>query len=183
MTNYIIFLFLFCVVNGPGTSAGEKIDPLTDWFNRDETIKFAGYGEDKLSTVLVTGTLLCHPLYQRPFPISGASVAVSCQAGRKTRQSNRIQSTTDENGDFLFDIPSNLHGIPNLEKICCVSVLQLPKSSPCKPAFTRKHKGISLSDIGEGLRTYTTGTIQLRPKTAGISRHAGGRKPDIVKAN
>lgn len=183
MSNYIIFLFLFCVVNGPTTGAKEKTDPMTEFFNTDETIKFAGYGEDKLSTVLVTGTLLCHPLYQRPFPISGASVAVSCQPGRKTKQSNQIQSTTDENGDFLFDLPSNLHGIPNLEKICCVSVLQLPTGSPCKPAFTGKHKGITLSDIGEGLRTYTAGIIQLRPKTADISRHAGGSKPDMVKAN
>lgn len=73
MTNYIIFLFVFCVVNGPATGAKENTDPLTELFNTDESIKFAGYGEDKLSTVLVTGNLLCHPLYQRPFPISGIS--------------------------------------------------------------------------------------------------------------
>lgn len=74
MSKFIIFLFLFCVVNSPAkfaVSVKEKTDLLTEFFNREETIKFAGYGEDKLSTVLVTGALLCHPPYQLPVPISG----------------------------------------------------------------------------------------------------------------
>ncbi|KAL1804116.1 hypothetical protein ACET3Z_032763 [Daucus carota] len=187
MSKSILFLVVFCVVCSPAafavrTGVDDKNDPLTEFFNREESIKFAGYGEDKLSTVLVTGTLLCHPLYQLPFPVSGASVAVSCRSGRKKKQSYEIQSTTNENGDFLFDLPSHLHGIPNLEKICCVSVHQLPKGSPCKPALASKHKRIKLSSIGEGLRTYTAGTIQVRPKDAEISRHAGGPKTDKVKA-
>lgn len=114
--------------------------------------------------------------------LAGASVAVSCHPGRKTRKSNWVSGTTDEYGDFLIDIPSHLHGIPNLEKICLVKVLQLPKSSLCRQAFTGKHKGIMLSSIGDGIRTYTTDMIHMRPKTAHACTNTKGRRKEMVNA-
>lgn len=95
--------------------------------------------------------------------ISGASVGVFCGSSGKTRRS-WARNTTDEDGDFLIDLPSHLHAIPNLEKTCLVKVLRLPRNTICEHAFTGKHKGLELISIGGGIRTYTIQTIHLTPK-------------------
>ncbi|GFQ03096.1 hypothetical protein PHJA_002453400 [Phtheirospermum japonicum] len=165
--------------------------------SRDEMVKLAGYGEDKLSTVVIGGKLICHaaPNYQiprnpisvsglgraslsrtlivparheqfatHPYTRTGATVAVFCSTAKKSW----AQGNTNSYGEFIIDVPSNLHAIPNLEKICTVEILRLPKSSPCGRAFTGKHKGIiKLSSIGGGVRLYTTDDIYLMPKPSG----------------
>lgn len=45
--------------------------------SRDEVVQWAGYGEEKLSTVVIDGKLLCHASFDhrtppRPFPVSGS---------------------------------------------------------------------------------------------------------------
>lgn len=90
-------------------------------------------------------------------------MAVFCGTNGKTKKS-WAKGSTGSYGEFLIDLPSHLHAIPNLEKICLVKVLHLPKSSPCGRAFTGKHKRIKLTSIGEGIRTYTTHNIDLIPK-------------------
>lgn len=97
--------------------------------------------------------------------ISGASIGVFCGSSGKTRRS-WARNTTDEDGEFLIDLPSHLHAIPNLEKTCCVKVLHLPRDTICRHAFRGQHKGLELASIGEGIRTYTTQTIHLTPKAA-----------------
>ncbi|KAF3650025.1 putative fumarylacetoacetase-like [Capsicum annuum] len=197
---------------------------------RDDMIKMAGYGEEKLSNVFIYGKVVCHEenyhdcnnivkddnnfeLGSRPMSgeaaydgswgsgvgllpffgvstarahddnftvtpmlpfttnltcdnhISGASIGVFCGSSGKTRRS-WARNTTDEDGEFLIDLPSHLHAIPNLEKTCCVKVLHLPRDTICRHAFRGQHKGLELASIGEGIRTYTTQTIHLTPKAA-----------------
>ncbi|CAH9076879.1 unnamed protein product [Cuscuta europaea] len=134
---------------------------------REELVEMGGYGEDKISTVLIDGSVLCHPCDHlnrpnKPLPISGASVAVSCnRKGRMGKTSCEAHNTTDEQGYFLIDLPSHLHAIPNLEKACSVRVVHLPKNSACHPHLIKKHKAISLTSNIDGIRTYTSHKITL----------------------
>ncbi|XWS12965.1 hypothetical protein CRYUN_Cryun37aG0135100 [Craigia yunnanensis] len=140
--------------------------------SREEMVQMAGYGEEKISTVLVTGAVLCEACLHgyaepklRAWPISGALVAVKCQTACKSK-SGSAQAITDEYGDFLIDLPSHLHGIPNLQNICVVKVLAIPKNSICRPAFIKKHKGLRFSSVGNGIRTYTAGRIRFQHITS-----------------
>ncbi|KAM3328075.1 hypothetical protein P3S68_033537 [Capsicum galapagoense] len=172
--NFIFFFFSFFIVETLGVSILESI------IMRDDMIKMAGYGEEKLSNVFIYGKVVCHEenyhdcnnivkddnsfeLGSRP--MSGASIGVFCGSSGKTRIS-WARNTTDEDGEFLIDLPSHLHAIPNLEKTCCVKVLHLPRDTICRHTFRGQHKGLGLASIGEGIRTYTTQTIHLTPKAA-----------------
>ncbi|KAI3466491.1 hypothetical protein Pfo_023154 [Paulownia fortunei] len=160
---FVVFVFL----ETPAIVTGEE-DLVAELSSREELVNWGGYGEEKLSIVVIGGKLLCHAgaddkLSSHPHPVSGATVAVFCGTSGRTKKS-WAKGSTDSYGEFLIDLPSHLHAIANLEKICLVKVLHLPKSSPCRQAFTGKHKGIKLTSIGEGVRTYTTDNIHLMPK-------------------
>ncbi|CAK9156804.1 unnamed protein product [Ilex paraguariensis] len=177
---FILFIFI-----GTAPLVAGRQNPLVELSSREDLIKMAGYGEEKLSTVMVSGTVLCYACSDQeaqahPHPVSGALVAVSCDTRGEKRKSNWVRGSTDEYGDFLIDLPSHLHAIPNLEKICLVKVLQVPKNSPCHQAFTGKHKAIRLSSIGDGIRTYTSQTIQLTPKASKVGTNTGGNKAEMV---
>ncbi|KAK6154588.1 hypothetical protein DH2020_008836 [Rehmannia glutinosa] len=154
LVKMIFLVFIVSVfLETPAIATGEG-EPVAEIWNRDELVKWGGYGEEKLSTVVISGKLLCHAgpdddkLSRHPYPISGATVAVLCgTSGRKKR--SWAKGSTDSYGEFLIDLPSHLHAIPNLEKICLVKVFHLPKSSPCRQAFTGKHKPIKLTSIRE----------------------------------
>ncbi|KAK4369716.1 hypothetical protein RND71_009191 [Anisodus tanguticus] len=169
---FMFFLFSFFVFE---TLAIESVSIVESITMRDDMIKMAGYGEEKLSTVFLHGKVVCHDddyhgcnnikddnLQLGPRPIPGASVGVFCGSSGKERRS-WARNTTDEDGDFLIDLPSHLHAIPNLEKACLVKV-HLPRNTICEHAFRGKHKGLKLTSIGDGIRTYTTHTIHLTPK-------------------
>ncbi|XVF28067.1 hypothetical protein REPUB_Repub14bG0163700 [Reevesia pubescens] len=155
--------------------AAVKKPILYEFSSREEMVQMAGYGEEKLSTVLVTGSVLCEAClhgyaHQEPqlraWPISGALVGVECQTACKSK-SGSAQAMTDEYGDFLIDLPSHLHGIPNLQKICVVKVLGIPKNSMCRPALVMKrHNGLRFSSVGNGIRTYTAGRIRFQHITS-----------------
>ncbi|CAH9090497.1 unnamed protein product [Cuscuta epithymum] len=142
-------------------------NPLVELSGREELVVMGGYGEDKLSTVLIDGSVLCHPCDHlnrpnKPLPLSGASVGVSCnRKGKMRKTSCEAHNTTDEQGYFLIDLPSHLHAIPNLEKTCTVRVVHLPKNSACHPNFIKKQKAISLTSNVDGIRTYTSHKITL----------------------
>ncbi|XP_073279618.1 uncharacterized protein [Primulina huaijiensis] len=161
----VLFMIL---IETPVISAGRtrtEVDELL--------VNWAGYGEEKLSTVVISGKLLCHESTAanaitsvHPNPVSGASVAVFCGiSGRKTKKT-MAKGSTDRYGEFQINLPSHLHAIPNLEKVCFVKAIHIPKSSSCRQAFTGKHKGIKLISVGEGIRTYTTHNIHLMFKTS-----------------
>lgn len=173
---FTFFSFFFLVAS---VAAAGRENPLVELSSRDDLIELAGYGEEKLSTVVVSGTVLCNSCLDRnshrqPHPIRGGLVAVSCHAtGKSTRKSNWVRGMTDEYGEFFLDLPSHLHAIPNLENKCIVKILQLPKNSPCHRAFTGKHKRIKLISSGNGSRVYTTQGIHLTPKSTQPCMHKG----------
>ncbi|GFQ06803.1 hypothetical protein PHJA_002824300 [Phtheirospermum japonicum] len=159
----MILLVFLVFLESPVIGTG-RLDFLFDdeFLGRDDLVKWAGYGEEKLSTVEIGGKLLCHGggAIVNPYPVSGATVCVFCGKNSKMKKS-WAKGSTDSSGSFLIDLPSHLHAIPNLEKTCHVRVVRLPKTSPC---CSRKHKPIKLSSsMGEGIRSYTTNNIHLMP--------------------
>ncbi|KAI3680433.1 hypothetical protein L6452_35203 [Arctium lappa] len=151
-----MMMMLFFLV-GAGMADDEK--PL-QLYTSDELTELAGYGEEKLSTVVVAGTLLCDSFSNsiHSHPIPGASVAVMCRSNKKTSE---VRGKTDQYGDFLIDLPSHLHAIPNMEKRCILTIVGVPKKSLCHRPFTagkhNKASGIKLlSSSGNGIRRYST---------------------------
>ncbi|KAL7615754.1 uncharacterized protein LOC111905485 [Lactuca sativa] len=162
-----IMLFIFFIFLRPPTTTARN--PLAEVSSDDFLRSAAGYGEEKLSTVVVGGSLLCDVFLDgisnlQSNPITGASMMVSCNTGKKTSKSDWTKGRTDEYGDFLIDLPSHLHAVPNIEKKCIVRILHLPKTSPCHQALNGHHTRIKLSSVKNGFRTYTTHNIHLRPK-------------------
>uniref|UniRef100_A0A2P2P2X1 Pollen Ole e 1 allergen and extensin family protein n=1 Tax=Rhizophora mucronata TaxID=61149 RepID=A0A2P2P2X1_RHIMU len=168
----IFFFFSSIIFLQTSSMAQEEIvNPLYGFSSREEMVQLAGYGEEKLSTVLVTGTVLCEAClhgepYIRSWPVSGALVAVHCRTGRKWSKTTSARAVTDEYGDFLIDLPSHLHAMPNLDRTCLVKVLRTPKNSSCRPAYGRKNKALVLSSFGKGIRTYTAGKIKFLDLTS-----------------
>ncbi|XP_019186742.1 PREDICTED: uncharacterized protein LOC109181435 [Ipomoea nil] len=177
----LAFILFLVILESPAT-ANLSIDEVY----REELVKMFGYGEDKISTVQIEGKVVCQTCSDDDerssrslHPISGAWVGILCsRSGRRASYSSWIKGNTDELGDFLIDLPSHLHAIPNLKKTCLVRVLHLPKASICtqhhhyysKPP---KHKRIQLIGVQEGTRTYTTHTIHLTPKSCNHTQHKG----------
>ncbi|KAJ8770475.1 hypothetical protein K2173_017966 [Erythroxylum novogranatense] len=167
LTHMAFFYFFICISFLQSSSAAaEDVNPLFDLSSREEMVQLAGYGEEKLSTVLVTGAVLCEACLHgdpqlRSWPIPGASVIVDCRIGGKQGKISSAKALTDEYGDFMIDLPSDLHAIPNLERRCCLKVLRIPRKSSCRPAHVRKHNALTLSSVGNGIRTYSAGNISF----------------------
>ncbi|OIV89282.1 hypothetical protein TanjilG_23742 [Lupinus angustifolius] len=166
---FVILLLLLLFVHGSIVASAreeekEQDTSLLELLSRDEAVQMAGYGEQKLSTVLITGSLHCYTPFHAPCPIPGALVGVKCDSygSEKKEKTSVARGVTDEFGDFIVDIPSHLHAIPNLEKVCSVKVDSIPKGSMCKPFQVMRHnKGLRLSSFGNGIRTYTAGNIRI----------------------
>ncbi|OWM83315.1 uncharacterized protein LOC116202233 [Punica granatum] len=180
------FVLLFFFLAGSPATAKEGVEheqALFELTSREDMLQMAGYGEEKLSTVLLTGSVLCKACLHGEsqllsWPLSGAVVAVNCRTHEKDLNSNSTQGITDEYGDFMIDLPSHLHAIPKLEKKCTVKLLRVPKNSPCRPAYVRKQKGLRLSSFGNGIRTYDAGDMELdhskgKPTEACVKREHG----------
>nr|XP_043609233.1 uncharacterized protein LOC122581138 [Erigeron canadensis] len=168
-TNIMTILSFICFISFGAFTSAARNDIMSEFSTSDDFRREVGYGEEKLSTVLVTGSILCDACVDQnsllqSYPISGASVAVSCDTSRKTSESDWVKGTTDEYGDFLIDLPSHLHAIPNMEKKCLVNILELPKDSPCHRALKGEHRGIKFLSMDNGFRTYTAHDIHLTTK-------------------
>ncbi|KAI4296049.1 hypothetical protein L6164_036039 [Bauhinia variegata] len=158
----LVLLFLCFVGGSPAAGEDNSLFMLT---SREEMVQMAGYGEERLSTVLVTGSVQCDAaLHAHSWPISGALVAVNCHSHASKRKDKSVvaRGVTDEFGDFIIDLPSHLHAIPDLEKICSVKVRRIPKGSMCRPTSVKRHKGLILSSFGNGIRTYSAGEIRFQ---------------------
>ncbi|KAI7749674.1 hypothetical protein M8C21_033735 [Ambrosia artemisiifolia] len=166
----ILLLIFFGFIGAHETRARYVTEnPLVELSSGDDLRRVAGYGDEKLSTVVVSGSILCDVCLDKSsnlqsHPIPGASMAVSCDTGKKTSKSDWVMGTTDEYGDFLVDLPSHLHAIPNMENRCIVRIIELPKSSPCYQAFTGQHRTITFSSVDNGVRAYTAHEFHLTPK-------------------
>ncbi|KAL0363117.1 UNVERIFIED_CONTAM: hypothetical protein Scaly_1266900 [Sesamum calycinum] len=95
----------------PAIATG-KLDLLAELYGREEMVKWAGYGDEKLSTVLIDGKLLCRGSggNDEAYPVSGATVGVFCGARGKAKQA-WSKGSTDSYGEFVIDVPSHLHAI------------------------------------------------------------------------
>ncbi|XP_071725137.1 uncharacterized protein [Rutidosis leptorrhynchoides] len=165
--------------------------------NREDMVEMAGYGEEKLSTVTISGSVLCDArLHQgeprHELPVQGALVGVHCQSRGKGKSISCSEAETDEVGDFLIDLPSHLHATPNLEDICSVKVLRLPKTSPCRRRSAknvvgmRKPEvyGLKLASLGNGIRTYKAGKLKLHHHSTSSSSNPstiGNIRKNIIK--
>ncbi|XP_062161489.1 uncharacterized protein LOC133868575 [Alnus glutinosa] len=181
----LVVLFIFFTAASTFDAAQENL--LFELSSREDLVQIAGYGEEKLSTVLVTGSIHCEACLHgepqlRAWPVSGALVAVKCHNhGKNSRSRWAQQGVTDEFGDFVVDLPSQLHAVPNLEKTCSITVLRVPNNSPCRPAHVRKQKGLRLSSVGNSIRIYNAGRIKFlhmtsRPLEACMKRRRSGGK-------
>ncbi|KAK1307522.1 hypothetical protein QJS10_CPA10g01797 [Acorus calamus] len=65
------FFFLFSSMQSSSTSA--SIDAMPLQLSRSELVKIAGYGEERLSSVLVTGTVLCESCSDERVSVSRTS--------------------------------------------------------------------------------------------------------------
>ncbi|KAL6200858.1 hypothetical protein ACLB2K_024573 [Fragaria x ananassa] len=185
--NILFFFFICCCLITVSMSddhddqvAVQQQNPLHQMLSRrKDLVQIAGYGEEKLSTVLITGSVHCeeacslsaddhehqaHQLHLHAWPVSGVVVSVNCRVGGRKRKSSRSLGVTDEYGDFMIDLPSDLHAIPNLDKLCCARVIRVPKNTQCKAAFVKRHKGLKLSSVGS-IRTYSAGRIRFQNLT------------------
>ncbi|KAL5987919.1 hypothetical protein ACLOJK_035679 [Asimina triloba] len=174
-SSFLAFFFLFSYLGAclRAISAVESDDELLVGV-REEAARSAGYGEEKLSSVLVTGTVVCEAclpgeVETRAWHVPGASIGVACNSSGKRTRLSWSRGSTDEEGDFIIDLPSHLHAIPNLEKMCMAKIIRLPRNTLCRRASLKRLRSIRLSSVGNGIRTYTTGVMKLRrqSKTAG----------------
>ncbi|XP_010936417.1 uncharacterized protein [Elaeis guineensis] len=137
--------------------------------SRAEHVHLAGYGEERLSSVLITGTILCDACLQPgshllSSHVQGAKVAIACKTEERRRKANWAYGMTDEYGEFIIDLPSHLHAIP-LEEDCIIRVLRMPKNSYCRQTSGMNHVGIKLSSVGNSIRVYTAGVARLGYRT------------------
>ncbi|XP_022925328.1 uncharacterized protein LOC111432617, partial [Cucurbita moschata] len=139
---YHCFFFFFFLLFADGflmvVESAEHVTPLSDLLSRDEWRQTAGYGEERLSTVLVTGSLLCEACLHgdepqvHAWPVKGAMVGVRCH--KNSKSSDWVRGITDEFGDFIIDIPSRFHATQSFEKVCSIKILRTPKNIRCRPA-------------------------------------------------
>ncbi|KAJ6827197.1 uncharacterized protein M6B38_368120 [Iris pallida] len=170
-----ILLFIFL-----GLSTTAKGQMPMQLLSREELARIAGYGEEKLSSVLIMGSVLCQACQQpgSELPVSqvsGVKVAVACRTEGRKRRANCAYGTTDELGEFMVDLPSKLHWLPALEEACVVRVLRLPRSSPCRDAVRVRPRPIKLTSVGNSIRVYTAGTVRIGRRSK-ASDHGCTRK-------
>ncbi|CAN6477811.1 unnamed protein product [Victoria cruziana] len=140
-----------------------------DWFTIDteaqgaNLARLAGYGEEKLSSVLIRGSVLCNPcMGSNAESVSGAMVILRCRRGRKTV---RIEGLADKWGEFTIELPSELHAWPMLETSCKVTVPQMPKNSGCYSGHHMEPRSAMKELSGSnGLRVYDAGTLWITNK-------------------
>uniref|UniRef100_A0A0E0M6E2 Pollen Ole e 1 allergen and extensin family protein n=1 Tax=Oryza punctata TaxID=4537 RepID=A0A0E0M6E2_ORYPU len=178
----LLLLAAVFVAAKPGSAISTM--PMELYFTPGELARIAGYGEEPVSTVVVSGQVTCE-LCICPgsdllaFQLPGAKVEVACETEGPNTQANSVFTATDEFGNFTLHLPSRLHATPSLENACVVKVLQLPPESACgglrhRPAaFFRLRPSSSLSSSVDGVRAYTAGVIRLQHGGTPSGEHAG----------
>ncbi|KAF3785676.1 hypothetical protein EJ110_NYTH27330 [Nymphaea thermarum] len=159
-----LFLLAVLITRVPVIITAARED---DWIvidtasQRANLAMLAGYGEEKLSSVLVTGSVLCDPC--KGFngeSVSGAKVIIGCRRGRKTV---RTEGLTDEWGGFTIELPSEIHAWPMLEASCKVRVLQMPQiNSSCYPGYHIGPTSMRELSNSNGFRVYDVGIVWIR---------------------
>ncbi|CAN6470623.1 unnamed protein product [Victoria cruziana] len=148
------------VAKNSSVAVDEEDQLIASITERDVLASSAGYGEEKLSSVLVMGSVVCKPCGGAiPEIASGATVVVKCRRGKRRI---RTRALTDEYGDFTIELPSEAHAWPRLEKSCRVRVHRLSRKSACYPRFSDQPTALSLSSVGNGVRAYDAGVVSVK---------------------
>ncbi|WOL17677.1 hypothetical protein Cni_G26470 [Canna indica] len=163
----LVVALLFLVSSKLGTASSLSSEETLMRLSRAELVRLAGYGEEKLSSVLVTGTVVCDaclPPGSFHFPVEGVKIGIGCRTnGESTRKTTWARGKTDDFGEFTVDLPSHLHANPRLEEDCMLRVLRVPKSSLCRATPITSYGGLNLSSAGDSVRVYSAGTLRLKP--------------------
>ncbi|XP_047330193.1 uncharacterized protein LOC124933794 [Impatiens glandulifera] len=167
MSSMLFALSFFLVA--PAILTGRELN----YPSEKQVHKTLDHGKEKLSTVLISGSVLCMacgslgkttPTTTYGEPVSGALVAVSCHVGRGKNIPNWFEGKTSEGGRFSIHLPSQLYVIPNLDKRCLIEIIGLPKSCLCRHSFTGKRVGMKLGSVDNGTRVYIANILRLMPK-------------------
>lgn len=132
---------------------------------RAESIGFAGYGEEKLSNVVVVGNIFCDTCLKHQessHVIAGALVALDCSINRMTAAATVIVGESDEYGDFSVEVPSLFHPEERMDR-CSVRLLNSPEES-CKTPSRTAPSRLSLIENSNGIRTYSAGSFSYHPE-------------------
>ncbi|XP_015699053.2 uncharacterized protein LOC102720850 [Oryza brachyantha] len=163
-----LVLLLLLVAAVVATEAAMPIS-MEHYFSPGELARIAGYGEEPVSTVVVSGQVACE-FCVRPgsdlltFELPGAKIAVACQTEGPIRRANSAFGATDELGNFTIHLPSRLHATPRLENACVVRVLRLPPDSACglRHRAAASYRLRQSPATADGVRAYTAGVIRLQ---------------------
>lgn len=134
---------------------------------RAEFTEFGGYGEKKLSNVVVVGNIFCDTCLKHQLSkesshvIAGALVALKCSINRKTTASVDVRET-NEYGDFSVEVPSLFHPEGRMNR-CSVRLLNSSEDSCNTPSTTAPSK-LAFRSNSNGVLTYTAGSISYRPQ-------------------
>ncbi|KAI4371178.1 hypothetical protein MLD38_019444 [Melastoma candidum] len=183
-SNVLVIMLAGVLFLSLSVSSTMEEDTLFGGWTREEMVEMAGYGEEDLSKVLVTGSVSCEAYLHdgrqlRAWPVSGALVAVECRKEGMGGRPIQTRGITDEDGGFAIKLPSELHSVADLQRKCCVQLLRTPRGSSCRPVGIRKHGRISLLPDTRGIRTYEAEKIRLlhsasaRPQ-AHVKQEKGG---------
>lgn len=136
---------------------------------RAESIGFAGYGEEKLSSVVVVGNVVCDTCLKHQFSqesshvIAGVLLALDCSINRKTTATVNV-GESDEYGDFTVEVPSFFHLDERVMNRCSLRLLSSPEDSCNTPSTTAPSKLVLLSN-SNGIRTYSpVGSLSYYPQ-------------------
>uniref|UniRef100_A0ACD5TKV5 Uncharacterized protein n=3 Tax=Avena sativa TaxID=4498 RepID=A0ACD5TKV5_AVESA len=155
-----LFLVFLLLLGAAVMAAAAR--PMELYFSAAELARIAGYGEEPVSSVSVSGQVACE-LCLLTFELPGSKVAVTCATEDPNTAANSASATTDEYGSFTIELPSRLHATPSLENACSVEVLELPPDSACRASGRRGSSyRLRLSSSEDGVRAYTTGVIRLQ---------------------
>ena len=103
--------------------------------------------------------------------VIGALVGAKCRTDKRDKSPSWTKAVTEKYGEFIIDLPSHLHSIQNLEKMCSVTILELPIDSPCHDSvYVGIYRDMELASFGNGIRTYTTGRMELLHTMSGTSQ-------------
>ncbi|KAE8730469.1 F-box/kelch-repeat protein [Hibiscus syriacus] len=128
---------------------------------------FNGFSEGSHESAVVVGTVYCDTCFQQPFPsaahfISGATVAVECRDGKRSRPSFRQQVKTNKHGEFKVRLPFSVS--KHVKKIEGCAVKLIKSSEPyCAVASSATSSSLHLKSRKQGTHVFSAGFFSFKP--------------------
>ncbi|KAH9329406.1 hypothetical protein KI387_001514, partial [Taxus chinensis] len=113
-----------------------------------ESVEFAGYGEERVSNVVVEGNVACEACNSIN---RGGVVGLECRINIDDELQLVQVAESDEYGDFRMEVPSGFHTEERVNT-CSVRVL----SSSCMASTHNSSKLVLMATDRDGVRIYTS---------------------------